>query len=1249
MKHGPVNLTELRERAERAIARSHETTDNALPGGEQWELGKLIEELRIYQAELEIQNQELNSAQQEITEALGKYRSLYENLPLPALLVDALGFIVESNQLAAERLGLNRLNSLNRMSVFQLFESESRTPLYAALQDKAMGQSRNLRDLWLRSGREVAVPFDVNLIRLGDTEGEGCYTLLVLVDKTAEKALRESEHHFRSFTDSSLILIRATDADQQLNYVNGGWLAFTGLTEQQALAGDSWQERIHPGETRRVLQTFADCFERRAIFRMDYRLRRHDGEYRWIRDEGTPYLDSTGRFLGFVNHCQDIHDLIQARQDQARLSGELRLNEERLRLAMEATQDGLWDWNIQTGQTFYSPAWFRMLGYEPAEFAEKGDTYHLWADLLDPDLREDIIRQVGELLRTAGGYELEFRLRCKDGRYRWVRSRGRVVERGEDGTPSRAIGTHTDITERIQMEQALSAKHEQLEKLTAGIPGAVYQLERLPDGRLCIPWTTPNGGRMFRLDPETLKEEAGGMLERVHPEDRPLVQATIESSAETLRPFQCEYRVCFEDGAESWLQSNAIPEAQAGGRIVWYGYTQDISERKRKEQLLALQRATLQELSERFTKIAMRVPGVIYQYKLRPDGSSCFPYASEGIRDIYRLAPEDVYNDAGPVFAIIHPDDLDAVAASIDESARTLTNWSLEYRVRFVDGEVRWLFGNATPEREADGSILWHGYIYDITDRKAAEAELRSASLYARSLIEASLDPLMTICLEGRIMDVNAATEQVTGLSRERLVGSPFAEHFAEPDQALASYRQMFAEGSINNHPLSIRHVDGRITEILLNASVYRDETGQVVGAFAAARDVTERNRIEAHIRELNATLEQKVAERTAQLAAASAAKSEFLAHMSHEIRTPMNAVLGFAQVLEREALSAEQAEIVQHIRDSGQTLLHIINDILDFSKIEAGQLQLDAQPFELDDTLNRIGKLLSGSVRQRGIELNIAPPAKLSGRLLGDAPRLEQVLINLTSNAIKFTEKGQVDLSVLPVDVDEQRARLRFEVRDSGIGISPEGLNMLFQPFRQADGSITRRFGGTGLGLAICRKLVEMMGGTIGADSTLGEGSTFWFELPFQRVEEAQQKTEEAAPAVAGPRGPRLQGMRVLVVDDNRINLLLVEKAIKREGAEPTLAGDGQQALDILRARPREFQAVVMDVQMPIMDGLTATRAIRADETLRHLPVIAFTAGVLTEERQAALDAGVDGFLTKPVDLEQLHAVLGPYAVTNG
>lgn len=1244
MNRGPVNLTELRERAERAIARSHETTDNALPGGEPWELGKLIEELRVYQAELEIQNQELNAAQQEITQALGKYRSLYENLPLPALLVDALGFIVESNQLAADQLSLNRLNSLNRMSVFQLFESDSRTPLYAALQETSRQVPRALKNLWLKQGQQVGTPCDVNLIRLGDAETEGRHTLLVLVDKSADLALRESEHHFRGFTDSSLVLIRATDADQRVNYVNGGWLSFTGLNEQQALAGNSWAERLHPGEVGRVLQTFADCFERREVFRMDYRLRRHDGAYRWIRDEGTPYRDSTGRFVGYVDHCQDIHDLIEARQSQAKLTGELRLNEERLRLAMEATRDGLWDWNIQTGQTFYSPPWFRMLGYEPGDLVEKAGTADLFRDLLHPDEREDIPRRAMELLQTAGGYDLEFRLRCKDGGYRCINSRGQVVERAADGTPIRAIGTHIDITERRRMQRELAEKHGQLEKLTANIPGAVYQFELLPDGRARMPWTSAVGQRLFGLEPDTIKDDITPLFQRIHPEDLPGLQAQIRVSAQTLQPFEAMYRLRDADGSERWLQSNSIPDPKPDGSIVWYGYTQDITERRQEEQRQSAQQAAIRELNERLTKLAARVPGVIMQYRRRPDGSDCFPYASEGIRDIYRVAPDEVREDAGPVFALVHPDDLAAVRASIEESARTLTNWRLEYRVRFPDGTVRWLAGNSSPEREADGGVLWHGYIADITERKAAEAELRSASVYARSLIEASLDPLVTICLRGQIMDVNAATERVTGYSRDQLIGSDFSGYFTDPEQARAGYQLVFAKGSVTNYPLAIRHADGHVTEVLYSASVYRDEAGDVAGVFAAARDVTERNRAEAQIRDLNASLEQKVAERTQQLAMASAAKSEFLAHMSHEIRTPMNAVLGFAQVLEQEPLNLEQAGLVQHIRESGQNLLHIIYDILDFSKIEAGQLRLEPAPFALDTLLVRVAALLEVSARNRGIELVVEPPPVIPGQWLGDDLRIKQVLINLVSNAIKFTEKGRVDLRVIPLAVEDRQARLRFEVRDTGIGIGPEALSKLFQPFSQADGSITRRFGGTGLGLSISRRLVELMDGAIGADSVQGEGSTFWFELPLPRVGEGEPEARATTAAPARRSGPRLSGLRVLVVDDNRTNLLLVESVLKREGVEVTVAGDGQQALEILRARPDYFQVVIMDVQMPVMDGLTATRAIRADAALRDLPVIAFTAGVLPEERQAALEAGVNVFLAKPVEIEQLHQLLAPY-----
>ena len=369
---------------------------------------------------------------------------------------------------------------------------------------------------------------------------------------------------------------------------------------------------------------------------------------------------------------------------------------------------------------------------------------------------------------------------------------------------------------------------------------------------------------------------------------------------------------------------------------------------------------------------------------------------------------------------------------------------------------------------------------------------------------------------------------------------------------------------------------------------------------------------------------------------------------MSHEIRTPMNAILGLTQLLQRDTLTPDQQDLLHKISAAGAGLLHIINDILDFSKIEARQMSLDYQPFALDGLLQQVENLLAGSAADKGLTLEFQRPEGPTEQLLGDGLRIQQILVNLASNALKFTERGRIELRVIPRQETAMAQRLRFEVSDTGIGISPAALAQLFQPFTQADASTTRRFGGTGLGLSISKRLVEMMGGTIGASSTPGAGSTFWFELPLARVAtDAPTHTPPiTAPAPAAPRGPRLSGLRVLGVDDNRLNLFLLERALQLEGASVHLAADGQQALQTLRAHPGGFDVVLMDIQMPVMDGLTATREIRQDPALRDLPVIALTAGVLGEEREAARNAGMDDFLAKPLDLTAMVAMLRPYAL---
>jgi PAS domain S-box-containing protein len=701
----------------------------------------------------------------------------------------------------------------------------------------------------------------------------------------------------------------------------------------------------------------------------------------------------------------------------------------------------------------------------------------------------------------------------------------------------------------------------------------------------------------------------------LHPDDRDWVIREQRRTREADEPFRAEYRMITKDGEVRWFLDETREIRGSDGEPGYrYGYLVEITERKELEE-------AVRAAEERYRRLVETLPLAIYIDRL--DELSSNVYTSPHIERMIGYTAEQWAAEGDLFVRILHPDDRDRVLREHEHTRVTGEPLRTEYRVRSADGQVIWIRDEALIVNDREGGPgLLQGFMVDITERKTAEqalhdsqAELGRQKAYYQELHELSPVAIVTLDPDEVVLSWNPAAERLFGFTRDEAVGQPLDE-LLFPTEALrkesAAVRHRADQEGLAHVIARRRRKDGHHVDVeILMVPLVLD--GEELGYQVLYHDISELQRA------------REEAE------AATQAKSAFLATMSHEIRTPMNAVIGMGGLLLDTELTDEQRGFSEVIRSSGEALLRIIDDILDFSKIEAGKLELEEHPLDVRECAEGALDLVALSASEKEVELGCLVDADVPQAILADATRLRQALGNLLANAVKFTDVGEVVLSVAAVEAGGGDLRLRFSVRDTGIGIPADRVHRLFESFSQVDASTTRRYGGTGLGLAISKRLAELMGGGLSVESEEGKGSTFHFEIVAR---------ETASPARRDQREDRswIVGKRLLVVDDSATNREIVRRQAESWGMLVEAVESPIEALARVQSG-ESFDVAVLDMQMPEMDGLELARQLRRYRDERALPLLLLTSIGRMAEARGAPEFGAQ--LTKPVKASQLYDAL--------
>ena len=914
----------------------------------------------------------------------------------------------------------------------------------------------------------------------------------------------------------------------------------------------------------------------------------------------TPDPEDLDRLQNLARIVVDTLELRRAKQDA----------EERRRL-VEMTEriSGVGNWRYQSnsGHLAWSDEVYRIHGvtresFDPA-YAGAVNFY------IDGDSQR-VDQAVTEALRSGEGFKLEARIRRPDGQMRDVLCKAECIR----GGLGEVIGVHGVFQDVTQQKQAVRDLETLVRRAEAAESVAHLGNWRLDARTRELTWS-PQMYEIYGLSPDTPLNPAA-VLAVYHPDDVAVGAARVARQLATGEAVEGAITRILRDGEVRYLSYNSRGERGPDGELVaLVGTSVDITRQHKAELAMAESEAKYRALAEHSTDILVR---------FGPDG--LIRYISPACRRLGLDPKEEVGRPIARLMVAESEQHPAALLAALFSGAEIDTSAPRQHKIRAVDGREVWLEGNPSLVRDASGEVVEVVTVLrDITARHDIEAALARSEHRFRTLTTNAPDMISEMGLDGKLTYVSPASLAMLGFTPEEMIGrTPFSfMHTDDAARVLEMCKTVFeSKGEIEPWSVEYRAYDKAGQELWMESKptfVTDPVSGRFVGLTDVMRDVTSRKALEAELRQAQADAE-----------AAAAVKTEFLANMSHELRTPLTSIIGFTSLAgEQSDLSPLTRNYVERVGDASRALLCTVNDILDFSKLEAGQVTFQVQPVSLAKLSQATLDLFTPQAGAKDLSLTLdGEAADLT--LSIDPDRIRQILLNLVGNAVKFTDAGGVTLRTR---YDRTSRTLKVEVIDTGAGIPGDKQDRLFQRFSQVDGALTRTHGGTGLGLAICKGLVEAMGGTIGVESEMGQGSRFWFTVPAP-LAQAPEAAEDGSAVIR----PAFVGVRVLVVDDHPANRELARLFLAGVGAEVTEAGDGEEAVALAAEQP--FDVILMDIRMPRLDGPGALHAIRAAPGPNDgTPILAFTADSESDDRLLAL--GFQDVVAKPLQPGALIAAV--------